>query len=85
MNPETARTEVGAKAMRIGGATDLRSSGTDDSGLIAKQRGRWDSDVAFIYQRPLLGDQIAAATAMGGATGFGQEDICHGFAQRAVR
>ena len=50
-----------------------------------KQRGRWDSDVANIYQRPLLADQLAASASVGGVQGSDLEQICISFAQRAVR
>ena len=37
------------------------------------------------YQRPLLGVQLRTAVAVGGARGAGLEELCAGFAQRAVR
>ena len=56
-----------------------------DGARVTRQRGRWDSDVANVYQRPLLADQLAGAAAVGGATGTDLEALCAGFAQRAVR
>tara|TARA_B110001452_G_scaffold26674_1_gene20927 strand:+ start:4643 stop:5719 length:1077 start_codon:yes stop_codon:yes gene_type:complete len=81
----TAHAEVGGKAFRIGGATDWREEGGEPGAGIVKQRGRWDSDVANIYQRPLLAAQLAVAAAVGGARGTDLEALCYDFAQRAVR
>ena len=76
---------VGAKAFRIGGATDWRLQAGESGAAITRQRGRWDSDVAEVYQRPLLGIQLATAAAVGGSRGAGLEELCAGFAQRATR
>ena len=85
IDPAVARAEIGAKAFRIGGATDWRAVRGEDGARVTRQRGRWDSDVANIYQRPLLADQLSGAAAVGGATGTDLEALCAGFAQRAVR
>ena len=85
MDATEVHTEVGAKAFRIGGATDWREESGDASAHIVRQRGRWDSDVAHIYQRPLLAAQLAMAAAVGNARGTDLESLCYGFAQRAVR
>lgn len=83
--PESDISAVGAKAFRIGGATDWRLEGGEAGAAVTRQRGRWASDVAEIYQRPLLGVQIRTAAAVGGARGAGLEELCAGFVQRAVR
>ena len=85
MPGEQVRSDVGAKAFRIGGATDWRAERGEAGVQIVKQRGRWDSDVASIYQRPLLADQLAASAAVGGVRGSDLEQVCLAFAQRAVR
>ena len=85
IDPAVARAEFGGKAFRIGGATDWRATRGEDGARVTRQRGRWDSDVANVYQRPLLADQLAGAAAVGGATGTDLEALCAGFAQRAVR
>ena len=85
VDPATARTEVGAKAFRIGGATDWRAAFGEAGARVTRQRGRWDSTVAQIYQRPLLHEQLQGAAAAGGATGTDLEALCADFAQRAVR
>ena len=56
---EPPAAEVGAKAFRVGGATDGRARLGDRSEAVLKQRGRWESDVALIYQRPRLAEQLA--------------------------
>ena len=68
-----------------GGATDWRADRGEAGAFIVKQRGRWDSDVATIYQRPLLADQLAASASVGSVQGSDLEQICISFAQRAVR
>eukprot|EP00965_Chrysotila_dentata_P058255 1931704-Pleurochrysis_carterae.AAC.1 len=49
------------KCWRIGGATDLRDRLGDASKATIKQRGRWPSDVALVYQRALLDHQLDAS------------------------
>ena len=85
LDPAVARTDIGAKAFRIGGGTDWRAMLGEAGARVVRQRGRWDSDIANIYQRPMLADQLAGAAAVGGATGTDLEALCFGFAQRAVR
>ena len=76
--------EFSGKAFRIGGATDWRCRLCDDvAKRVTKQRGRWDSDVAEIYQRPLLEEQLRGSALVGGVRSDGLEDVCRGFAQRA--
>ena len=82
--PDADVSAVGAKAFRIGGATDWRLQAGEAGAAVTRQRGRWDSDVAEVYQRPLLGVQLSTAAAVGGARGAGLEELCAGFAQRAV-
>ena len=82
--PEADVADVGGKAFRIGGATDLRYECGEQGAPLVKQRGRWDSDVAAVYMRPLLGMQLSAAAAVGSVRGAGLEELCAGFAQRAV-
>jgi len=78
-NPE----EFGAKSLRAGGATDLREAIGDDAASMAtiKQRGRWKSDIALIYQRALLRTQLDASGMMGRARGVDMEAICLGWSQ----
>ena len=77
--------EVGAKSFRAGGATDWRECLGDASAHIVKQRGRWESDVALVYQRPLLSSHLAASLAVRPGGSADLEALCAGFAQAAVR
>ena len=77
--------QFGAKALRIGGATDVREAVGDSAALIIKRRGRWDSDMGFIYERPLVAAQLRASAAMADAWGIDLEAACVGYAQPAVR
>ena len=76
--------EVGAKAFRIGGATDWRETLGVAGADVIQLRGRWDSIVATVYQRPLVADQLMASARVGAARGAGLEELCAGFAQQAV-
>ena len=78
-------SEFGAKSWRAGGATDLRVAIDDDakSASALKERGRWASDVALIYQRSLLTTQLDASAAMGSAVGVDMEAVCLGWTQPA--
>lgn len=57
--------DIGGKCFRIGGATDLRALLGDSSQELIKQRGRWSSDVAKVYQRALVDVHLAMSSAMG--------------------
>ena len=67
--------------MRVGGATDLRNVLGIGGKEVIKQRGRWAGDIAEIYQRTLLLDQIEGSAAMGSATGTDLEALLHGWSQ----
>ena len=73
--------EFGASSMRSGGGTDLREVLGDGSMSIVKQRGRWASDIAEIYQRALLLAQLDGSGAMASATGADMEAVCAGWSQ----
>ena len=73
--------EFGASSLRAGGATDIREILGDSSQEIIKQRGRWASDVAEIYQRALLRVQLDASGAMASAHGVDMEALCAGWSQ----
>ena len=79
--------EYGGKAFRIAGATDLRAHlGLERASFILRQRGRWSSDVAFIYQRALLGEHLTASAAIAGDGSRSRtlEDTDLGYAQPAT-
>jgi hypothetical protein len=76
--------EFGAKAFRIGGATDLQASlGSEGAQQVIKQRGRWASDVAVVYQRALAGVHLDASASIGDAEGRELEALLEGWAQPA--
>lgn len=59
-------TQLGGKTFRIGGATEICACLGEETGrCLLKKRGRWSSDIAFIYQRALLAPQLDASGHMG--------------------
>ena len=74
-----------ARAFRVAGSTDLREQLGAEGNATIKARGRWDSDIHEIYERPLLRDQLQASALTGSASGAGLEDVVAGFAQPARR
>ena len=76
-----------ARAFRIAGATDFRDLLGDDvaSSRTIKDRGRWCSQIATIYKRPLLHIQLKASASVGTARHAGLEDVVPGFTQPAYR
>ena len=77
--------EWGAKAPRIGGATDLLGAlGLEKAQRLLKSRGRWCSEKRQIYARLQTGEQVAASAAMQHATGRCLESLV-GWVQPAGR
>jgi hypothetical protein len=74
-------SSVGGKASRIGGSTDAKDRTGEAGKAIIKRRGRWASDVAEVYQRELLGEQLDLSAALGDALGEDLESLCEGWAQ----
>ena len=84
--PDDQIDEYGAKALRIGGATDWRAElGLEAARAVIKRRGRWESDVDQIYQRTLVGEQLRGSVAVGAARGASLEDVCREWVQPADR
>ena len=77
-------SEYGGKSFRIGGATDWRDVFGADAERIITQRGRWHSDVAFLYQRALVGAHLRGSAAVGDAQGADLESLCRGWVQPAT-
>jgi hypothetical protein len=76
--------EVGAKAFRIGGATDLQMlMGSAAGEKVIRQRGRWASDVAQVYQRALAEVHLDASAGIGDVRGRELEALVQGWAQPA--
>jgi hypothetical protein len=74
---------VGAKALRIGGATDAKELTGEAGKEIIRRRGRWCSVVAEIYQRELVAAHLTLSAGVGGACGEALEELCAGWAQPA--
>ena len=72
---------VGGKLFRIGGATDLLDRLGVGSSRIIQDRGRWGSEVARVYQRSLLRDQLDASGAMADADAADMEACIAGWVQ----
>jgi hypothetical protein len=76
-------TPFGAKAARIGGATDTRALYGEAGKRLAQRRGRWESDVAEVYQRDLALDHLALSAALADAAADSLEEVCDGWVQPA--
>ena len=75
---------MGGKFARIGGATDLREVLGDGLAELIKERGRWKSDVAKVYQRALVKAHLEASARLStDQTTREMEDMCKGWAQPA--
>eukprot|EP00965_Chrysotila_dentata_P026836 890793-Pleurochrysis_carterae.AAC.1 len=70
--------DFGGKCWRIGGATDLRDLLDEAGKAIIKQRGRWQSNVAYVYQRAIVDAQLEASAGIGYAAGVELEAVCAG-------
>ena len=78
------RAQLGAKAFRIGGATDMREFlGESSAVALIRQRGRWFTDIALIYLRALAMSHLDASAGLGDASGLDLEALCEGWVQRA--
>lgn len=73
--------EITAHSTRIGGATDFADGG--GSLMQVKSRGRWDSDIADIYTRDTVNQQLEAADAMDRANSVSIEELCQDWTQLA--
>jgi hypothetical protein len=74
---------IGAKALRIGGATDGRAHTGDGGKAAVKRRGRWASDIAEIYQRETAELQLELSAGIGGVVVESLEELCVGWVQPA--
>lgn len=85
-NPE----DFAAHSMRIGGATDLRelydrsAQGLDEARRVLKKRGRWLSDIAFIYARASLDTSLEASARLADVQGRDVEAMFAGWAEPAA-
>ena len=79
---QTKMSEWGAHSTRIGGATDLASSGKCSQALLAV-KGRWASDIGNIYARMTRRSQLEASRQMQQAKGRDLEELRPEFVQAA--
>ena len=75
---------MGARSFRIGGATDWHEYMPDEAGFeLIKKRGRWASDIAYIYRRSLIQPQLAGSAQVGSMRGDELERVFAGWVQPA--
>ena len=74
----------GARSYRVAGATDLKEIFGVAGQEYIKARGRWNSDIAKIYQRTIAQEQLDGAAHMTGASGSDLESLIIGWSQPAT-
>ena len=75
-------SEFGGKSFRIGNATDIAATvGMVAAERLLRERGRWKSDVAFVYKRALATDHLRLSAGMADAQGRDLEAMCAGWCQ----
>ena len=72
----------GGSSARIGGATDLYYVYGADGARLIRERGRWHTDIAFIYQRANVSSHLSASASMVDATGLDLESFALGWSMR---
>ena len=77
--------DFGAPSLRIGGAEDYYDLYGSDAQNFIKERGRWNSDIAFIYSRPSAKRHAAYSAELAKASGLNLEVLIDGFSQPAFR
>lgn len=78
--------ETGGKSFRIKGATDIRAQyGNEHGARVVQERGRWGSDVSFIYSRSHAQGQLDASATMADAVGGSLEALIPTWTQPARR
>ena len=75
---------VGGKLWRIGGATDYLEVLGENGARVLKARGRWGTDVAFIYARANARSMLDASAAVGEADARAIEEMTAGWVQPAT-
>ena len=89
----TRHGTFGAHSLRIGGASDFRdlydtstAAGLEEAKRVLnlKKRGRWRSDIAFIYARTSLDSSLEASTRLADVSGREIESAFAGWAEPAL-
>ena len=75
------QTQNGPKVLRIG---IVAKGGRVIEERIIKQRGRWQSDIAFLYQRALAETHLRGSAAVADADHADLESLCLGWVQPAT-
>lgn len=78
----TDLSQWGSHSCRIGGATDLASTG-ESTELLLKAKGRWASDIGAIYARLTRRQLLAASRLMQRGWGRDMEELIPSFTQPA--
>lgn len=78
----------GAHSLRIGGASDFRdlydattTAGLEEAKRVLRKRGRWRSDIAFIYARTSLDSSLEASARLADVSGRDVESAFVGWAE----
>ena len=74
----------GTRALRIGGGTDLYDIYGPCAERYIRERGRWGSDVAQIYQRVSAAAHGEMSRSIGDSTGADLQSLLRGWSQLAV-
>ena len=82
--------DFGAHSLRIGRASDYRDLydttsvvGLEEAKRVLRKRGRWRSDIAFIYARTSLDSSLEASARLADVSGRDIESAFAGWAEPA--
>ena len=82
--------DFGAHSFRIGGASDVKdlfdasAAGLEEAKRMLKKRGRWRSDIAFIYSRASLDVSLEMSVRLASVDGRDVEGAFAAWAEPAV-
>ena len=77
-------TERASKALRMGGATDMLDLWGPVAERYIRERGRWSSDVAQIYQRQSADAHAYISRHIGSSSGTDLQSLLRGWSQAAA-
>jgi hypothetical protein len=77
-------TAIGDRCLRMGGASDMYDLYGPAGERLIRERGRWASDVAQIYQRVSASEHGSISRALGDADGDDLQSMLRGWSQLAV-
>ena len=76
---------MGAPSLRVWGAEDYYDILGSEGQFLIKERGRWDSDIAFIYARPSAERHLANSRKLADSSSINIENLVDRFSQPAFR